>query len=171
MAEISAVDLTEWRCGLRRFSNGSPWCHGLPKRVRDRTVSLGRICRLTVAFGCPPWHGHLARGFVSSRRTWARCPCHLRHRQSADVPAAPPVRARRRLASGSPIVRGRSDTPKLALVWSSCSHERERVEALPLAHARGYSEDEEEGGELLSKWFDQMPPALAPGMFTWRAAG
>jgi hypothetical protein len=51
--------------------------------------ALGRICRLPVALGCPPWHGHLARGFGSSPRTWARCPCHLRHRQSADAFPAP----------------------------------------------------------------------------------
>ena len=32
------------------------------------------------------WHGHLARG--RAQGTWARRPCHLRHRQSGDAPRA-----------------------------------------------------------------------------------
>ena len=37
------------------------------------------------------------------------------------------------------------------------SHDRARVEAFPLAHARGYSKDEKVEEELASRWFDQMP--------------
>ena len=36
---------------------------GSDQSYSPRGSSIGRICRLTVAFGCPPWHGHLARGF------------------------------------------------------------------------------------------------------------
>ena len=34
------------------------------------------------------------------------------------------------------------------LVWLGGSHEREQVEAPPLAHARGYVGNEEDGGEI-----------------------
>jgi len=70
---------------------------------------------------------------------------------------------------GGAFMRDGSDTPKLASAWSSCSHERERVEALPLAHARGYSEDEEEGGNLSSKWFDRMPRGCLLPFPRWSA--
>ena len=67
------------------------------------------------------------------------------------------------------FIRDGPNMPKLARrggrtsAWSSCSHERERVEALPLAPARGYSEAEVEGRKLSSKWFDQMPRGLPRG--------
>ena len=69
------------------------------------------------------------------------------------------------------FIRDGSDTAKFAWAWSSCSHERARVEALPLAHARGYSKDEEEGGELSSKWFDRMPRGLPPGCLLFALGG
>jgi hypothetical protein len=49
-------------------------------------------------------------------------------------------------------------------------HERERVEALPLAHARGYVGDEVDGG---GSWAPMRlrpdAPELAPGDVYWRA--
>ena len=53
------------------------------------------------------------------------------------------------------------DTSKLPSGWSSCGRERERVDALPLAHARGYCGDEESGGKVTSRWFDQRPRGSA----------
>ena len=49
-----------------------------------------------------------------------------------------------------------SDTPKLASAWLGGGRERKQVETHPLAHARGHGGDEESGGDLASKWFDQM---------------
>ena len=54
---------------------------------RALSAGGGRISRLTAASDCPSWHGRPARGFGPDRRTWARCPCHLRDRRSADTPA------------------------------------------------------------------------------------
>ena len=51
------------------------------------------------------------------------------------------------------LIRVGSDTPKLASAWLGCSHEREREEALPLAHARGYVGDDEDGRNLAPKLF------------------
>jgi hypothetical protein len=47
-----------------------------------------------------------------------------------------------------------SFTPKVALAWLGCGRERERVEAHPLAHARGHVGDEESRKDLASKWFE-----------------
>jgi len=73
---------------------------------------------------------------------------------------------------GMHFIREGSDTPKftrlrrrqrrpgLASAWLGGGRERERVDEPPLAHARSYVGDEESGGDLASKWFDQMPRSL-----------
>jgi hypothetical protein len=52
-------------------------------------------------------------------------------------------------------IRDGIDTAKLASGWSGGGRERERVDALPLAHARGYDGDEVSEAKLASRWFDQ----------------
>jgi len=50
-------------------------------------------------------------------------------------------------------LRRRQRRPGLDSACSRCSHERERVEALPLAHARGYIGGEADGTRFASVWF------------------
>ena len=51
---------------------------------------------------------------------------------------------------------------KTMVAWSKCSRERERVEADPLAHARGYSEDEEDEGNWYRRGLITPPGGCDP---------
>jgi len=58
------------------------------------------------------------------------------------------------------FIRDGSDTPKLVSAWLDGGRERERVDELPLAHARSHS-----GG---LGYFPMVPPAESRGLQSWR---
>jgi hypothetical protein len=149
-------DPAAWEILYLNYTNVAVFPRGLA-RAQDPGMLLARLgARSSIARTedrlPPAWlNALLRRLFVGLAKMKAAVPVRrepaagrapARRRPGGGWAKCIPMKRRAEKAASRRGNRDESDTRKLATAWFGCSHERERVDVGPLAHARGFSENE-----------------------------